>query len=401
MGILPRVLVRWAPLILVFAFAPLLSGCKNGAAQAEPSASAKPSAEPGVDVELKPEAMKAAKIAVAPSRKVPRLATLVAVGTLDLSPKRVAKVGAPVEGRISAVRVQLGDKVRAGDVLAVLDSGTIGRAKAEYFQAEARLKQAEKELAREKQLTADGVSTQRAVAQAQVDRDVAASELRAASERLRAVGASPGGSSASPSLALSAPLAGVILTAKPRVGEAVAPADTLYTVGDLSELWLMVEVYERDLHKVRAGDAVRVEVIAAPGKVFSGTVDHILETIDPMRRAADVRIVLPNADGALRPGMSATARIMTSGNAKSDKSGGKVEDAVVVPKDAVQLIDGLSHVFVEKAEGKFELRVVELGPAIEGDVEIARGLDGGERVVVDGAFILKSQVLKEQMGSND
>jgi cobalt-zinc-cadmium efflux system membrane fusion protein len=176
----------------------------------------------------------------------------------------------------------------------------------------------------------------------------------------------------------------------------------------------MVEVYERDLAKVRPGDPVRVTTLAAPGRIFEGRVDHVMETMNPLRRAADVRVVLPNDDGALRPGMSAIARIAVgdapaapapSGSAaplaSAAPSAVPEAQAIVVPRGALQAIDGLMHVFVEKGERKYELRAVETGASYEGDVEIVRGLKAGERVVIEGAFILKSQVLREQMGSND
>jgi cobalt-zinc-cadmium efflux system membrane fusion protein len=349
-------------------------------------------------------------------RLAPRLGALVAQGALELSPKRVAKIGSLVDGRVTSIRVQMGDRVKAGDVVAQIESAAVGRARADYFQAQARLRHADEELGRDKALVGSGAVSERTVTRSQTERDVAGFEARAAAERLRAVGVGPGGAGdrGGNGVTLVAPLAGVILEAKARVGEAVAPADTLFMVGDLSELWLMVEVYERDLAKVRPGDPVRVTTLAAPGRIFEGRVDHVMETMNPLRRAADVRVVLPNDDGALRPGMSAIARIAVgdapaapapSGSAaplaSAAPSAVPEAQAIVVPRGALQAIDGLMHVFVEKGERKYELRAVETGASYEGDVEIVRGLKAGERVVIEGAFILKSQVLREQMGSND
>jgi cobalt-zinc-cadmium efflux system membrane fusion protein len=390
--------LRFASVFLVIAAA-CGAGCEKSAATApEP----KPKQEQGVDVELAPQAQEAAKLAIEAARAAPRAGVLVAQGTLELSPRRVAKIGSLVDGRVVSMKAQIGDKVRAGEVLATIESVAVGRARAEYFQAQARLKQADKELSREKQLASEGVTSDRSVLQAQTDREVAGFEARAAAEKLRAVGLDPGSgerAAGGSALALATPIAGVVITAKARVGEAVAPADTLFTVGDLAELWLMVEVFERDLAKIHVGDAVRVTAVAVPGRVFEGRVDHVNEAMDPARRAADVRVVLPNADGALRPGMSATARVATSAPEAGDA--GAAATAVLVKRGAVQFIDGLSHVFVEKGERKYELRAIEMGPAYEGDVEVTRGLAAGERVVVEGAFILKSQVLREQMGAND
>ncbi|MFO0761370.1 MAG: efflux RND transporter periplasmic adaptor subunit [Byssovorax sp.] len=415
----------FAVLLLALALAAGGPACGNkGSAQEAPEA--KPKLEPGVDVELTQEAQEAARIKVAPARVATRGGALTAQGTLALSPKRVAKIGSLVDGRVSAVRVQPGDRVKVGEALASIESAAIGRARADYFQAQARLRHAEDELRRDKALVGNGAVSERTVTKSQTERDVAAFEARAASERLRAVGVDPGtsGERTGNGVSLTAPLAGVVLDARARVGEAVAPADTLFTVGDLAELWLMIEVYERDLAKVRPGEPVRVTTVAVPDRIFEGRVDHVMETIDPARRAADVRVILPNADGMLRPGMSATARIAL-GDAPPAASGAPAASAapapsaaplasasamagaapegqvVIVPRGALQGIDGLMHVFVEKGERKYELRAVEIGPAYEGEVEVLRGLAAGERVVVEGSFILKSQVLREQMGSND
>lgn len=414
------------PAVRVFLLASLLfslslGGCdKGGSASGSTSSTGSADAkgkQDGVDVELTKEAYEAARLRIAPARRADRRGALVAHGTLDLSPKRVAKIGSLVDGRVTSMRVTIGDHVKAGEVLATIESVAVGRARADYYQAQARLKQAEKELLREQQLQRDGVASERVVTAAHTDRDVAAFEARAAAERLRAVGLDPGaaGGAASGAVSLATPLAGVVLNAKARVGEAVAPADSLFTVGDLAELWLLVDVYERDLARVRAGDAVRVSAVAAPGRVFEGRVDHVHEAIDPARRAADVRIVLPNPDGVLRPGMSATARIAVGAEATSAPAPAATgapsaaataapapdERVVLVPRGAIQLIDGLAHVFVERGERKFEMRAIEAGAAYEGDVEVMRGLLADERVVVEGAFILKSQALREQMGAND
>jgi len=386
--------VRLRPIALggMLVMGPVLAfgtGCKGTTAEA--AQEEKPKKTPGVDVELGAEALKAARVAVAPARKAKRGATLSAVGTLELSPKRVAKIGSLVEGRITKINVEVGDKVQAGGVLATIESASIGRARADHLSAMARLRAADKNVETVEQLVKRGIDPERSLVIARTERDVANFEVAAAAQKLKAVGID--GASGASGIALVTPLAGTVLDTKARLGEAVASSDTLFTVGDLSEVWLVVDVYERDLAKVKIGDEATVTLLALPGKTFSGKVGHVSETLDPVRRAAFVRVVLPNADGALRPGTSASARILTG-------AGGSVE-VVVVPKSAIQLIDGLAHVFVEKEAGKYQLRAVELGLANDPDVEVARGLDAGERVVVDGAFILKSEVLREQMGKND
>lgn len=365
-----------------------LASCKGGGA--EPPAEEKhPTKTPGVDVELRPEALAAAKLTVAEAKKGTPGGGLTAVGALELSPRKVAKVGALVEGRIAKIAVEPGDAVTAGGLLAAMDSPGAGRARADYLSALARMKAAERQSEGVEKLVKLGIDAERALLAARTDRDVAGFEVGAAAQKMRAVGIDASGSA----ITLVSPIAGTVIEAKARIGEAVAPSDTLFVVGDLSEVWLVVEVHERDVAKVNVGDPARVSLLGLPGRSFEGKVGHVPPVIDPLRKIARVRVVLPNPDGALRPGMTAAARIALRGEAKGE--------VVLVPRAAVQLIDGLAHVFVEKEPGKYELRALELGAAGDADHEVRRGLAAGERVVVEGAFILKSELLREQMGKND
>ncbi|MBL8607721.1 MAG: efflux RND transporter periplasmic adaptor subunit, partial [Myxococcales bacterium] len=265
--------------------------------------------------------------------------------------------------------------------------------RADYLAAKGKLAQADAELTREKKLFEGGASSERAVLTAETEKNMAVVGLRAAEDRLRALGAGAGEGAAN-GVALVSPLAGSVLDVRARVGQPVGSTDTLVVVGEIDVVWLSADIYERDVAKVHVGDEVRVTTLAYPGRVFTGKVDSLGTVIDADRRVLPARIVLPNADGALKPGMTATSRIL--GAALAD--GGS---QVLVPRAAIQTIDGQPFVFIEKSKGKYDMRAVERGADSEADVEIVRGLAGGEPVVVDGSFILKSEILREQMGSND
>jgi cobalt-zinc-cadmium efflux system membrane fusion protein len=196
-------------------------------------------------------------------------------------------------------------------------------------------------------------------------------------------------------------VAGSVLEVKARIGQPVGPTDTLVVVGETDQVWLAVEVYERDLGRVRLGDEVHVTSVAFPARIFRGKVDQLGSVVDPERHVLEARIVLPNPDGDLKPGMMATARILGAPAGGAGAGDGGTGNALVVPRQAVQTIDGQPFVFVVRGPGKFELRAVERGGDLEGDVEVLRGLSVDEEVVVDGSFILKSEVLKAQMGAND
>jgi len=128
--------------------------------------------------------------------------------------------------------------------------------------------------------------------------------------------------------------------------------------------------------------------------VFEGTVDQLASVVDPERRVLEARIVLHNPDGALRPGMTATARILGVPEAGAPP-------VVSVPRVALQTIDGQPFVFLDLGGGKYALRAVDRGVDLEQGVEIKQGLTGDETIVTEGSFILKSEVLRSQMGSND
>ncbi len=364
-------------------------GCKEKHADSAPAKAEKKSA----DVELSDKALEAAKLSVVQSKTSPRRVSVTCAGTIDFEPKRVAKVGPSVSARVATVLVQPGQKVTRGQSLVILDSVDVGRARADWLAAKSKLSQAEAELSREKKLFEGGASSERAMLTAETEKRMAEVGRRAAEDRLRALGAGAGEGSAN-GVALTSPLAGSVLDVKARVGQPVGSTDTLVVVGEVDVVWLSADIYERDVAKVHVGDEVRVSTPAYPGRVFVGKVDAIGTVIDADRRVLPARIVLPNPDAALKPGMTATSRILGE---TLDEAGVQV----VVPRGAIQTIDGQPFVFVEKSKGKYDMRAVERGADIEGDVEVLRGLAGGEPVVVDGSFILKSEILREQMGSND
>lgn len=368
-----------------------VGGCKH----TTPAGEEKAKKEEGVDVSLSEKAFEAAHIALGAPKSAPRRSAVLATGLLDFAPSKVARIGPSVGGRVASVAVQPGQIVRKGAIVATIDSVDAGRARADLMAAKTRLAQSELELEREKRLLGSGASSERAVRQAEAEKSFATSELRAAETRLQALGSGAGGGGG---LALTSPMDGTVLEVRARIGQPVGSTDTLVLVGGIDPVWLRVDIYERDVANVRAGDEAHVTTVAYPNRVFSGHVDYVASALDPDRRTLDARIVLDNADGALRPGMTATARVI--GKLVPTPDGGS-PTVITVPRTAMQTIDGQTFVFVEKEPRKFELRGVERGSEIENEVEILRGLLGTEKIVVQGAFILKSQILKDQMGTND
>ena len=378
--------------VLVLALSVLGAGAAASACKAKAAEPQKEPKEEGVDVKLAPKALEAAHLTTAKPRSIPRRANVTAAGKVDFVPSRVARVGPPIAGRVGSIPVVVGQKVGRGAVLVTLESVEVGRARADYLAAKTRLEQTKAEVDREKRLLAGGATSDRAVLIAQTEQAQAQAALRGSEDRLATLGL--GASASGQSVALTAPIAGTVLSVSARLGQPVGPTDTLVVVGETEQVWLGVDVYERDVGKVHVGDDVRVTALAFPGRIFEGKVDQLSAVVDADRHVLDARIVLPNLDGALKPGMTATARIL--GEAAGD--GGS---AMVVPRHAIQTVDGQPYVFVQREPGKYEMRPVERGADLDDDVEIARGLKIDETVVVDGSFILKSEAMKAQMGAND
>ncbi|MFO0738140.1 MAG: efflux RND transporter periplasmic adaptor subunit [Labilithrix sp.] len=345
-----------------------------------------------VDVTLGPKALEAAQLKTVKPRSIVKRTSVVAAGKVDFVPSRVARVGPPIAGRVSTIPVVPGQRVGRGAMLVTVDSVEVGRARGDFTAAKTRAAQAKAEVEREHRLSAGGASSERALLAAQAEAATADAELRAAQDRLSTLGLGAG--AAGQSVGLVAPIAGTVLQLNARVGQPVGPTDTLVVVGETEQVWLTADIYERDVGKVHLADDVHVTSIAFPGRIFEGKVDQIGAIVDPERHVLEARIVLPNEDGALKPGMTASARIL--GASASDAG-----TVMVVPRGAIQTVDGQPFVFTEKKPGQYAMRPVERGEQIENDVEVLRGISLEDSVVFDGAFILKSEVLKSQMGTND
>lgn len=370
-----------------------LGACRNHADATGEGAAKKEAKSTRIEIALAPKAQEAARLTIGTPSVTLRRTGVTAAGSIDFVPSRVARVGPSVGGRVAEVKVTLGQVVSRGAVVVTLESVEVGRARTDHAAAQSRLAQADAEVAREQRLLTEGATSERALLLAKTEKSVAESAVRAAEQRLQTLGAKSQGAVGS-TAPLVTPLGGRVLEVNARVGQPVGPTDTLVVIGETNEVWLTVDIYERSLGLVHVGDEVKVTAVAHPGRVFVGKVDHVGEVVDRVRRVVPARIVLPNEDGALRPGMTATARILGA----PEGDGGMT---IAVPRGAIQTIDALPFVFIEIEPGKYEMRPIERGADLEDGIEVLRGLQQGDRIVTEGGFILKSEVLREQMGAND
>lgn len=311
-------------------------------------------------------------------------------GSITFDQNRVSHIGPRTEGRVVSLRVDVGARVRTGEVLAILESPDVGAIRADLHEAESLVRIARENYERERRLEAQGISSRRELleAEAQLRREEAA--LLRAAERLQALGAGQGEGG---QFAVPAPFSGVVVQKHASLGEVVGPAHQLFTVADLSQLWLELDVYERDLGRISSGQRVEVATAAFPSRIFTGRIVYVGDIVDPETRTIPARVELQNRDGALRPGMFATAFIELTGSGVS---------AALVPLDAVQEIEGRKVVFVPTAQpGEFRAVPIQVSDQThERGVIVVSGVRPGDMVVTSGAFLLRSELAAGEIGDH-
>lgn len=352
-------------------------------------------------VRLSPEAQRNAGIVIGEARLVMRGDRTEAPGLIALDEGRTARIGSFVQGIILDTTVQVGDRVGAGQILATMHSTIVHDTWAAYRKAAAERRRAEHELTfaaqaheRAKRLYADAALSLQELQRAETNRidaaellDMAQTEVRRAEEELEHLGITnkddPTGESGE-QIPVRTPVRGLVLERLVTAGTTVTPGTPLFVVSDLSALWVLAEVDETLLSRIAVGRPVEVRVAAYRNEQFHGTVTLIGNTVNPKTRRVTVRCALPNADGRLKPEMFATVVLE-----QNDLRG-----AVVVPSEAVQSIDGNATVFVSEADDSFRAHKIQRGTEADGQIEVVSGLQAGHRVVVNGSFVLKSELLR-------
>ncbi|MDT3776681.1 efflux RND transporter periplasmic adaptor subunit [Nitrospira sp. MA-1] len=307
-----------------------------------------------------------------------------------------------IEGKAIKVIAELGDLVKLGETLAILDSIELGSKKSAFRQARTVLQVNKANYAREKRLFAQQISSEKDYLDARGAYQQSVAAYQAAFEALELVGLShkdieaiienKGGHHPLSSFSLTAAQKGTIIERHVTPGELITPRDKPFTIADLSTVWILLDIFEKDLAGVRVGANVRISVDAYPGEVFRGTVVYLSNLLDPGTRTVEARVEIPNPKGRLRPGMFARSSIAHSG------SQGK--EVLRVSQEAVQHIEEQPVAFVEKKLGTYAKRGVTLGANDDPYVEIVSGLQEGERVVTKGSFYLKSILLGEALGGH-
>ena len=379
--------------------APHLGGAALAAALALGCGGSKPAPAPPAPTTAAPHvlrfdaaALERLGVKVAPAGRQQGEARLSVPGSIEYSLEHYAEIGTLLPGRVASVRVRVGDPVRKGQTLATVTIPAIAEAQADYLAARASNQVAREHTAREQKLLADKLTTAREAEVALGDSLKSEAQMRAAAARLQALGVDlpdrgeRGEINARGSLALTAPLDGVVVRRDAVLGGFLEPSDKAFVVADPRQLWATVEIYESDLPFVdRAGEVeLTVEALA---RSLRGRITLLEPHLGAETRTLRARIPLDNADGSLRPGLFVKARLpLKSG----DPAAG-----LMVPAAAVQPIGGHDVVFVQREPGLFEVRPVRPGRRTAQVVQIAEGLQAGEPIAVEGTFLLRGEVTRQ------
>ncbi len=311
--------------------------------------------------------------------------------------RNMAEITTLVRGRVVEVYADLGQEVKANAPLAILYSSELGLAQSAYLKAKAKLHVAEQAFNRAEFLLQEQVIGEAELQRRQAELLSAQAEGNESHDRLKLLGMNDEefrrlerSRQIRSVVPIVAPFGGRIIGRKLTRGEVVETTENLFVIADLSEVWVLANIPEKDIpfvHSVHAsgGTQVDIRINAYPKEVFKGTITYVADVLDPITRTMQLRIELPNKDGRLKPEMFSSIRLFSESQ----------PDRLAVPEAALQRDQGRTFVFVQRGAGEYEMREVQIGESNGTLTSILGGLSEGEPVVTHGAFVLKSELLKK------
>lgn len=326
-----------------------------------------------------------------------RISLKAQAGKILANENRLAHLSARVPGRIVTVTADLGNLVKRGDRLLLLDSPAIGEAQLEFRKARTTLSVAAKALERAKALVDRGAIGAGEHQRREAEYDNARADAHETEEKLRLLGMTeeeihqlaarqlPRHVEVA-TVYLRAPFAGELIERNATVGEVVDPNKTLFTIADLSTVWVRADFPEQQARRLKSGLGIEVRVSAYPDETFKGVITYVGAVIDPATRTILARAEVPNPDRRLRPEMFAEVTLMTD-----------EQSVLTVSRQAIQQAGNRLVAFVARGPRSFESRDVTIGEASKEYVQVKTGLVAGDQVVTEGSYALKSELLREQM----
>ena len=318
----------------------------------------------------------------------------ITTGVVQANAYRTTPVVSVVGGILRLVAAELGQNVSQGQTIAVVFSDELAMAQSRYLNALAELEEHHKHHLRTIRLVEIGAASREELEQATTKLRTAESEVASQRQRLVLLGLgtkriaqlkTP--SQVSSEVSLPAPVSGTVISRAANPGEVIPAEKEIIRIADLSSVWVMGQVYEKDLGKVVVGSGASITSDTYPGRVFRGRVSYIDPTLDPATRTAQARIELANPAHALKVGMFVNVTFAALGGAKST--------TLVIPKSAVQNVNNQQVVFVDTATpNTYAMRPVKLGPEVNGQYPVLEGLAVNDRIVTEGSFMLRAEWLK-------
>jgi len=363
---------------------------RDGAARREASANESASRSEVGDkdplvVKIRPEMAKRFTVGSAQRQEVASI--LEVPGRLEANEKLISRIGASVTGRVLETMVDVGYRVRAGDIVARVSSPELTQAQLNFLRANSSFSLAERAVERARQLFAADVISAAELQRRETELAVARAELRAANDHLSLLGFDAAmqtrirdSGQLDSSVAVRASRPGVVLERNVSPGQVAQPGDPLFTVVDLSALWAVGALPEQSASFVRVGQSVEIEVPALGNRRFRARIVFVGDIVQPETRTVAIRTEVDNASRELKPQMLAKLLLL-----------GPKESVLAVPESAVVREGDRDHVFVRAGEGAFRLQAVELGPAVQGRRAVLRGLQEGTPIVREGAFHLNNE----------
>ena len=342
-------------------------------------------------VTLSEEERRAVKIETLKATLKPLKSQLQALAKVFAHPQKKAIVSYAFPARISRIHIRIGDWVKTGQELITLQSEEVGTAKSEFYKAQADHELAKVNFERQKRLFDRGVGAQKDFLAREAEFKVAGTNMNAAEKKLHVLGFTEEQVKAiaethqiNPIITLFAPISGKIIEINAVLGAMVDQATEILTIMDPTLLCIDAEIYENDIAKIRIGQEVEVSVPAYPGETFVGKTSYISDVLNEETRTITVRTEVMNKDFKLKPGMFAEIKISLNHQSK----------ALVLPEEAILDDKGDNIVFI-KRNGKYFPIIVEIGAKEKGYIEIIRGLQEGDEVVIKGNYQLKSKLYDE------
>jgi len=328
-------------------------------------------------------------------------------GVITLNENRTAYITSFVNGQITQISVDLGERVIKGQNLLTVNSPEFAQAQAGFLQTRAKYNLSKKEFERAARLRNEKAIEEKEYLRREAEHEKLTMEYAALGSRLHSFGITHAQIEkmiekcsefdekeykcelADPYLSILTPISGTVISRNAIIGDFIEPGNRLFTVSNLDILWASLDAYERDVPFINRESGIVIRSHLYKNRTFNGKISYISDVIDEKLRTVKVRVEVENKDGLLKPNMYIQGLI---------ENESQEQEIIVVPEEAVQIIDGQKIVFIPEKEGIFRVNPVQTGNKIEDQIIITGGLNKGDHIVVEGAFTLKTEFSKSTYG---